>query len=58
MERKMAQTYKPGETVPKTGEVECTQNNGTKDHVKAGTKFAPCDHWGQHNGKDCTWQYV
>ena len=54
----MAQTYKPGETVPQTGTVKCTQNNGTQDHVTAGTKFAPCDHWGDHNGKGCTWQYV
>lgn len=51
-------TYKPGETVPKDGTVQCTQANGTKDQVKANTKFAPCDHWGQHNGKDCTWEYV
>ncbi len=54
----MPTTYKPGDTVPRDGQVECTQANGTRDNVRAGTKFAPCDHWGQHNGKDCTWQYV
>lgn len=54
----MAQTYKPGDTVPRDGTVECTQYNGTRDTVKAGTTFAPCDHWGDHHGKDCTWQYV
>lgn len=27
----MAQTYKPGETVPKDGTVECTQYNGTRE---------------------------
>jgi hypothetical protein len=54
----MATTYKPGETVPTTGTVQCTQASGTQDHVVAGTKFAPCDHWGQHNGAHCTWQYV
>jgi hypothetical protein len=40
----MAQTYKPGETAPKDGTVECTQYSDTRDHVKAGTTFAPCDH--------------
>lgn len=54
----MATTYKPGDTVPRDGKVECTQYNGTKDSVKAGTKFAPCDHFGDHHGKGCTWQYV
>ena len=47
----MSDTYKPGDTVPRTGEVKCTQKNGVKDKVTAGTKFAPCDHWGEHNGK-------
>jgi hypothetical protein len=32
----MATTYKPGDTVPRDGKVECTQYNGTKDNVKAG----------------------
>ncbi len=54
----MADTYKPGDTVPKDGRVKCTQDNGVEDNVKKGTKFAPCDHWGQHHGKGCTWQYV
>jgi hypothetical protein len=54
----MADTYKPGDTVPKTGEVQCTQKNGVKDKVTEGETFAPCDHWGEHNGKDCTWEYV
>jgi hypothetical protein len=38
----MAQQYKPGDTVPKDGTVQCTLYNGTKDEVKAGTTFAPC----------------
>ncbi len=54
----MATIYKPGDTVPREGKVECTQYNGTTDNVKAGTKFAPCDHFGDHHGKDCTWQYA
>jgi hypothetical protein len=54
----VAQTYKPGDTVPMDGTVECTQYPGTRDNVKRGTKFAPCDHWRDHHGKDCTWQYV
>jgi hypothetical protein len=54
----MATTYKPGDTVPRDGEVQCTQKNGVKDKVKAGTIFAPCDHWGEHNGKECSWEYV
>jgi hypothetical protein len=33
------------------------QYNGTRDQVKAGTTFAPCDYWGNHHAKDCTWQY-
>jgi hypothetical protein len=56
--RTMATTYNPGEIVPKDGTVKCTQFNGTRDKVKKGTKFAPCDHWGDHHGKKCTWQYV
>lgn len=54
----MAQTYQPGEIVPRNGTVKCTQYNGTRDNVKAGTRFAPCDHWGDHHGAKCTWQYV
>ena len=53
----MAQTYKPGEIVPATGTVTCIQKNGVQDHVIKGTRFAPCQHWGQHNGAGCTWQY-
>jgi hypothetical protein len=54
----MATQYKPGDTVPRDGTVKCTQYNGTKDKVKKSTKFAPCDHWGDHHGKSCTWEYV
>jgi hypothetical protein len=43
----MAQTYKPGETVPRDGIVECTGYPGTRDRVKAGTTFAPRDPWGE-----------
>ncbi len=42
----MSDTYKPGDTVPTTGEVKCTQHNGVKDKVTAPAEFAPCDHWG------------
>jgi hypothetical protein len=51
-------TYKPGEAVPRDGIVQCTQHPETQDHVKKGTTFAPCDHWGDQGRKDCTWQYV
>lgn len=54
----MATQYKPGEIVPRAGTVQCTEVHGTKDQVQAGTRFAPCDHWGQHNGRTCTWEYV
>ena len=54
----MADTYKPGDTVPRDGEVECTQYKGTRKHVKAGTTFPPCDNWREHHPKGCTWQYV
>jgi hypothetical protein len=51
-------TYTPGEIVPKDGTVSCTQYPSTRDNVKKGTKFAPCDHWGEHKERGCTWQYV
>lgn len=50
----MAQQYKPGEVVPRDGRVECKQFNGTQDNVKKRARFAPCDHWRDHHGKDCT----
>jgi hypothetical protein len=37
----MPTTYKPGDTVPRDGQVGCTQATGTQDKVRAGTKFAP-----------------
>jgi hypothetical protein len=54
----MAQQYSPGDRVPKDGTVQCTQYNGTRDQVKEGTTFAPCDHYGDHHGTKCTWEYV
>jgi hypothetical protein len=54
----MATTYKPGETVPRDGTVQCTQHSDVQDNVKAGTTFAPCDHWRQPGQSGCTWQYV
>ncbi len=51
-------TYKPGEIVPRDGTVKCTQFSGTIDHVKQGTRFAPCEHWREHGRVDCTWQYI
>jgi hypothetical protein len=54
----MPTTYAPGEVVPKNGTVECTQYHGTRDSVVAGTRFSPCDHWGDHHPKKCTWHYV
>lgn len=54
----VAETYKPGDTVPKDGEVQCTQHHNTKDTVEAGTTFAPCMHWGEHDRTECTWEYV
>lgn len=54
----MAVTYKPGETVPRTGEVQCTQHPEVKDKVQQGDTFAPCVHWGEHGRTDCTWEYV
>jgi hypothetical protein len=55
----MAQTYKPGEIVPQTGEVQCVQHSDIKDHVTEGTRFAPCTHIDDKQpAKGCTWQYV
>jgi hypothetical protein len=51
-------TYKPGDTVQKTGEVQCTQHQNTKDKVVAGSIFAPCMHWSEHDRTGCTWEYV
>jgi hypothetical protein len=54
----MSQTYRPGDTVPTTGEVKCTQHPGVRDKVTAGETFAPCMHWGEHDRRSCTWEYV
>jgi hypothetical protein len=54
----MSQTYKPGDTVPKSGKVKCTQHPEVRDNVTAGKKFPACMHWGEHNRKNCTWEYV
>lgn len=54
----MAMQYKPGDIVPKTGRVKCTQYQGTQKNVKAGERFPACDNWGQHHGSGCTWEYV
>ena len=57
-EEEILVTYEPGDTVPRDGTVQCTQYHGTKDKVTKGTKFAPCEHWGDHHPTGCTWQYV
>lgn len=54
----MGETFKPGEAVPKTGEVQCTQHPSVKDNVTAGEHFPPCMHWSEHDRKECTWEYV
>ena len=54
----MADTYKPGDKAPKDGTIECVQYPGTTKHIKSGETFPPCDNWGEHHPKDCTWQYV
>lgn len=54
----MSDTYKPGDTVPRTGEVKCTQHPEVADNVTEGETFAPCMHWGEHDRKDCTWEYA
>ncbi len=51
------ETYKPDQVVPLDGTVECTRHPGVQDHVKAGTRFAPCSHHHEHS-EGCTWQYV
>ena len=50
-------TYKPGQVVPRDGTVECARHHEVQDHVKAGTRFAPCGHHHEHS-EGCTWQYV
>jgi hypothetical protein len=50
--------YRPGDTVPRDGTVRCTQHPSVTDEVKEGKTFPPADHWGQHNGPGCTWEYV
>jgi hypothetical protein len=52
-----AETYKPGQVVPHDGTVECARHHDVQDHVKAGTRFAPCSHRHEHS-ESCTWQYV
>ena len=51
------ETYKPGQVVPRDGTVECARHHDVQDHVKAGTRFAPCAHHHEHS-EGCTWQYV
>jgi hypothetical protein len=51
------ETYKPGQVVPRDGTVECARHHEVQDHVKAGTRFAPCSHHHEHS-EGCTWQYV
>ena len=51
------ETYKPGQIVPRDGTVECTRHHDVQDHVKAGTRFAPCTHHHEHS-EGCTWQYI
>ena len=51
------ETYKPGQVVPHDGTVECARHHDVQDHVKAGTRFAPCSHHHEHS-EGCTWQYV
>lgn len=51
------ETYKPGQIVPRDGIVECARHHDVQDHVKAGTRFAPCSHHHEHS-EGCTWQYV
>ena len=52
-----AEIYKPGQVVPRDGTVECARHHDVQDHVKAGTRFAPCAHHHEHS-EGCTWQYV
>jgi len=52
-----AETYKPGQVVPRDGTVGCARHHDVQDHVKAGTRFAPCSHHHEHS-EGCTWQYV
>jgi hypothetical protein len=52
-----AETYNPGQVVPRDGTVECARHHDVQDHVKAGTRFAPCSHHHEHS-EGCTWQYV
>jgi hypothetical protein len=51
------ETYKPGQVVPRDGTVECARHRDIQNHVKAGTRFAPCSHHHEHS-EGCTWQYV
>jgi hypothetical protein len=52
-----AETYKPGQVVPRDGTVECARHHDVQNHVKAGTRFAPCSHHHEHS-EGCAWQYV
>ena len=51
-------TYKPGDVAPRDGTVECVEYPNTRDAVRAGTTFAPCDHWHDHHPRGCRWRYV
>jgi hypothetical protein len=52
-----AETYKPGQIVPRDGTVECARHHDIQDKVRAGTRFAPCSHHHEHS-EGCVWQYL
>ncbi len=52
-----AETYKPGQVVPRDGTVASARHHDVQNHVRAGTRFAPCSHHHEHSA-GCTWQYV
>lgn len=58
----MAETFKPGDIVPRDGTVVVTQDPQIRDHVKEGTRFPPpsrTEAGGAHeHDEGYTWQYA
>ncbi len=58
----MAETFRPGDIVPRDGTVIVTQKPEIKDHVKKGTRFPPPSReevgGAREHEQGYTWQYA
>jgi hypothetical protein len=52
------ETYKPGDTAPRTGDIRCVKHPEVVKHIEAGETLPPCDNWGDHTGPGNVWEYI